>query len=300
MSYPRSPVAPESSRSEANEESSSEAKKDNDEDGTHLWKDIKAQTGFDSYQDYVEAYMLREHRSDLQLLWRSMTDINTRSADNICSIVDVLAPEDSPPTLSKRCVNMSAFELLTTLRQPSKHVRVQVVLWQMRHYTPNHQLMDILGLGLRIDPQIFLALMGTLKGLKQSDTFDDAVETRLFRPSHVVIDRAVATFVRHYPFDEPAAPPIVLIVGEIYDRFIIGSGDGEHFKCVTDQRINRSSPFVYPSQGVELPPAIGHLERCQQKWLQIYEKIFRALAVDSPGITNCTAAIIASVLMPLL
>ena len=142
--------------------------------------------------------------------------------------------------------------------------------------------------------------MGTLKGLKQSDTFDDAVETRLFRPSHVVIDRAVATFVRHYPFDEPAAPPIVLIVGEIYDRFIIGSGDGEHFKCVTDQNINRSPPFVCPSQGVELPPAIGHLERCQQKWLQIYEKIFRALAVDSPGITNCTAAIIASVLMPLL
>ena len=164
MSYQRSPVAPESSRSEANEETSSEAKKDNDEDGAQLWNDIQAQTGFDSYEDYVAAYMAREDRSDLQLLWRAMTDTNTRSADNICSIVDVLAPEDSPPTLSKRCVNMSAFELLTTLRQPSKHVRVQVVLWQMRHYIPNHQLMDILGLGLRIDPQIFLPLWELSKG----------------------------------------------------------------------------------------------------------------------------------------
>ena len=298
MSYQRSPVAPESSRSEANEEPSSEAKKDNDEDGAHLWKDIQVQTGFDSYKDYVAAYMAREDRSDLELLWRSMPNLDTPSANSICSIVDVLAPEDSPPTLSMRCVSRSGFELLTALRQPSKHVHVRVVFWQMWHYTPN-RLMDILGLGLRIDPQVFLALMGTLKGLEQLSGFDEAVETRPFRPSHVLIDRAVATFVRHCPFNKPAAPPIILIVGEIYDDFM-EPGNLGHLTCVTDQRINRSPPFVNPSQGIELPPAIKNLKRCQQRWLQRYERIFRAVAVDSPGITSCTATIITSVLIPLL
>ena len=54
MSGQQSPVAPENSKSEKAEESSSEAKPYTDEDGTQIWKDIQAQTGFDSYRDYVE------------------------------------------------------------------------------------------------------------------------------------------------------------------------------------------------------------------------------------------------------
>ena len=136
--------------------------------------------------------------------------------------------------------------------------------------------------------------MGTLKRVQNLDSFNDAVETRPLRPSHVVIDRAVAAFVRHYPFDKPAAPPIILIVGDISDTSIRENGQFGDFTCVADQNINRCPPFMNPSQ------CGRNLRLHGQKWLQIYEGIFRALAVDSPAISSCTAAIIARVLMPLL
>ena len=144
--------------------------------------------------------------------------------DTTWSILDLVAHEESPPKFSVRH-GLENFELLAALHQPPKHVCVQVLIlpiWEYKgqiQHQPTFRIprsfFDKLGLGLRIDPQFFLALMGTLGRMQQSDPSDGAIETRPLRPTHVVIDRTVATFVRHYPSDKPAAPPIVLIAGHI-------------------------------------------------------------------------------------
>ena len=148
MSYQQSPVAPESSKSEAGQESSSKAEPDTDEGGTQLWKDMKAQTGFDSYLDYVAAYEEREHRYDLRLLWNWMIDAfhKDRYKDryNNCCIVDVSAHEDRPPKLSTRCHSESGLELLAALRQPPKHVGVQIVVWYIGDQM-SRKLLDKIG-----------------------------------------------------------------------------------------------------------------------------------------------------------
>ena len=121
------PVAPENSESEAVEESSTEAGSSTVVDGKQLWKDIQAQTGFDSYEDYIAAYMKRD-RSDLGLLWSWMIFASDLDNYDRCYIVDVSAHEDWPPKLSTRYHGTSGLELLAALRQPPKHVCVQIVL----------------------------------------------------------------------------------------------------------------------------------------------------------------------------
>ena len=291
MSGQKSPVAPESSKSRAAEDSSSEAKPYTFEDGEQLWKDIQAQTGFDSYREYIRTYLDWEDRSDLDQLWDWIFHEFREDDHNRCYILDVSAHEDWPPRLSTRCHSTSGLQLLAALGQPPEHVRVQIVLWTIGERI-SLELLDILGLGLRIDPQFFLAVIQTLGARQRSEPFDRVVDTRPLRPSHVVIDRLVATLVHHYPIDKPAAPPIILIAGAIDDGYF--SGQLFDLAFVAAQSLNNSPPFTKSA----LAPTIT--QSFEQRWLHVYKGTFRAPAVNNPGITSRTAAIIAEVLMPLL
>ena len=289
MSGQQSPATSGSSGSEAVEESSSEAKPYTDEDGEQLWKDIQAQTGFNFYQDYVKAYKDKDAREDLGVLWRWIIDRDSNDSEDWCSIVDVIAHEDSPHKLSTRYQGTSGYVLLAALRQPRKHVCVQVVIWRVKTQM-SCSLTNILGLGLKIDPQFFLAVLEMHSQLPELARFDTAVDTRPLRSSHVVIDRVVATWVGHYPIDKPAAPPIILIAGDL--NFTEG------FKCVASQNISSPLPFTLPKASNQEDS--GPIYWSHWRWLEIYKKTFSGLAENSLGMTRCTAAIIAGVLMPLL
>ena len=290
------PVAPESSKSEAVEESPSEAKPYTDEDGEQIWKNIQAQTGFESYKGYLASYMGREHRTgfraDLKLLWRLFEDATRKYTLNSCTIFDVSAHEDSPPILSKRCHSNSGLELLAALCQPCERVRAQVVVWDIGGAI-SRELSGTLGLGLRIDPQFFLALIDTF-GLESQLRVDDVVETRPPRPSHVVIHRAFATVVRQCPFDKPVAAPIILIACDMGSE-----GQLSGLRCVADQRTNNPPPFTIPSHPLE-HNEIPFRDRGVRAWLPIYQETFAALAGSNLDIANSTAVIIAGVVMPLL
>ena len=153
------------------------------------------------------------------------------------------------------------------------------------------KLLDILGLGLRIDPQFFLAVLETRGASRQSEAFRDAVDTRPLRSSHVVIHRVVATFVRHYHIDKPAAPPTILIAGDINST--------EDLLCIAGQNISNPPPFTLPKDPIQKDLSAS-LTVALRKWLHIYKEAFTALAENNPDNTRCTAAIIAGVLMPLL
>ena len=290
MSGQKSPVAPESSKSRAAEDSSSEAKPYTFEDGEQLWKDIQAQTGFDSYREYIRTYLDWEDRSDLRLLWYWMIHASLQDDHDHCYILDVSAHEDWPPRMSTRCHSTSGLQLLAALGQPPEHVRVQIVLWTIGERI-SLELLDILGLGLRIDPQFFLAVIQTLGARQRSEPFDGVVDTRPLRPSHVVIHRVVATFVRHYHIDKPAAPPTILIAGDINST--------EDLLCIAGQNISNPPPFTLPKDPIQKDSSAS-LTVALRKWLHIYKEAFTALAENNPDNTRCTAAIIAGVLMPLL
>ena len=296
MSNQQSPVAPESSKSEAVEESSSEAKPYTVEDGRKLLKDIQAQTGFDSYTAYLGAYMEREDRTDFQLLWDWVNKGNPLHTEDSFTIFDVSAHEDSPPKMAKRCRSSSILELLAALYQPREHVRVQVVVWKVGNYI-SRDVFDTLGLGLRIDPQFFLAMIDTLIHLKEWQHFGPVVESRPPRPSHVVVGRAFATFVHRYPLYKPVAAPIILIACNLYSDMTLRQLID--VRCVADQGINHPPPFAIPSHPLEDNKTQVE-DRCDAEWLHVYRETFTTLAGSNPGIFSSTAAIIAGVLMPLL
>ena len=326
MNGQQSPVAPESSRSEAVAESLSEPEPNTVEDGNRLWRNIQAQTGFNSYGEYVQAYKEREDRSDLEVLKRWIGLATKSHAYNICSIIDVLAHEDSLPQLSIRYHSEPGYELLAALRQPPKHVCIQVLIWSIPILEISSMVLDMVGLGLRIDPQFVLALIKTLRCNQQAgdsveiDSFHEAIDNRPLRRNHVVIDHAVATFVGQYPFDMPAAAPIILIAGDISlqdksDLVLLsqlrdGISDVDFrraveqkwdFINVASQSVNESPPFTNPSPRGNSPSV--HLTLpwvAEGKWGALYKESFNAFAGYNPKFTSCTAAIIAGVLMPML
>ena len=302
MSGQQSPVAPESSESEAVREPSS-AVELNIEDDPRIRASLRAQTGFNSYQAYLEAYMDWEVHTDLMLLRDLMIEVTSPDAEDTCSILDVLTNEGLPPELSFRCHCKSGSEIFDALRQPPMDACVQIVIWRIETTTGlrlSRWFLDILGLCLRIDPQFFLALFETLRGLRRSSSFETAVDTRPLRPSHVVIDHTVATFVRQYPFDRPDTGPIILIAGDHFSGHTESSLLDRYYFPVAHQNINNSPPFTFPSPGVQSTPVFGSLASNDRKWLHMYKETFSAVARNNPGIPSCTAAIIARTLMPLL
>ena len=313
MSYQQSPIATESSEREAVEKSSFKTVPNIVEDGTQLWEDIKAQTGFGSYSDYANTYAEREARSDLDLLKYWLQD-TAEDFVNTCFIIDMLAPKDSTPGLSTRCRTSSGLELLAALLQPPEHVRATVVIWDIdrsrfidRVPEISRGLLNVLGLGLRINPQFFLALVEALRPPQQSHHVMNAVETRPLRSSHVKIGIAVATFVHHYPFDQPATPPIILIAGEldlgedVSIGDVLGLGQRANFTCIAEQSVYDSPTFTYPSQlSQSASPVTSRRVDLKSAWLRIYKQTFSALALNDPRITSCTATIVTGALVPLL
>ena len=105
-----------------------------------------------------------------------------------------------------------------------------------------------------------------------------------------MIHGAVATVVRHYPIDKPAAPLIILIAGDLHFT--------EGFKYIADQNISKPLPFTLPKDPIEKDSSYSPF--VPGPWLNIYKEIFSMLAENNPDNTRCTAAIIARVLMSLL
>lgn len=292
MSGQQSPVASERSKSEAVEESSREAKPYAREDGEQLWKDIQAQTGFDSYQDYLSPH--GQIRSDSFLLREWLLGAKLELEHGLydgydsCYVVDVLAHGDWSPKLSTRCRSTSGVELLAALRQPPEDVRGQIVLWKIGNQI-SPELLERLGLGLQIDPQFFLAVIEMLGVRRRWEIhFRRTVDTRPLRSSHVVIRRVVATCVRHYPVDKPAAPPIILIAGDC--NFT------KTFMYVADQNISKPPPSTLPKDPIQEDPSASP----NPDWLDLYKETFSTLAENNPENFRRTAAIIAGALMPLL
>ena len=116
-----------------------------------VWKDIEAETGFASYEDYLEFY--RDVRPDLYNKLRKLRykEIIYGSARMQTFIWDLSMQQNSSTRLDLRCYCESGTELIHALRKPPDGVCVQLVLWDRTNSPLNQEMVDTLGLGLRLD-----------------------------------------------------------------------------------------------------------------------------------------------------
>lgn len=128
------------------------------DEGARLRRDLKAETGYASYFDYLEVY--EENRSPPGVLKLALNDIvrYTASFDSDgCAIVDVQDKHNTSRELSLRCKSTSATEILSALRQQPTYTKFHIVLWDSTSLT--EEMLSALGSGLKIQPQFFNAFL---------------------------------------------------------------------------------------------------------------------------------------------
>ena len=200
-----------------NDDSNSSSAIDQDE-VDRLWNDLKAETGFTSYLDFLDRASPDESflRSlDAKEALKRIIKDTAGSDQSKCAIVDV---QDKDYKLSLRCNSSLATEILSALRQPPATTRISIVLWDTTSLT--EEMLNALGLGLRIAAPFFDALVSRHpKALLPSEgcmggTISDDV---------VVIGQYVMTLVHDHTPAAPDAAPIVLIAAvnqgvSVYDQ----------------------------------------------------------------------------------
>ena len=189
------------------------------------------------------------------------------------TILDLIKEDNSQPQVVLRCYSTSAASIVTDLRQPPANVAVQIVLWNSGCYFSGN-LVNALGLGLKIDPRFFEAL--------------DCKRKRHLDPKHVTINEAVATVIRRYNPDKLDTAPIVLIAGMEW---------ASELATYVDEEIGDVLPFQCPAvEGYPLhtsryvPPLSGQgLERLDNEHTAYARLLSWCLKKDEEpavGVTN--------------
>lgn len=178
-----------------------------------LWADLKAETGYDTYIKYLRAYMHRykhvdelisDLRHGLQLNWPHLKIPSLRE----CAIYNIYQIDNYCPIISLKCGSSSGTKILSAIRQPSPAATVRIVLWEVRESVfRGFQPLDALGLGLRIQPRFFKALLADHTRMRPTQTFTERpLESELF-----AMDQYVVTTARNYLPANPDATPVILI-----------------------------------------------------------------------------------------
>ena len=116
---------------------------------------MKAETGYSSYDDeYLEPYSARPSCLE-RVLDLGPGSILPSRVFNL-TLLDLSHDENSQPRIVLRCKSISVPGIVAALRQPRANVALQIVLW-MSSICNNREIVDALGLGLKIDSCFFEA-----------------------------------------------------------------------------------------------------------------------------------------------
>lgn len=189
------------------------------------WKDVEAETGFSSYESFL--------RTGPQFIDLRLSLLNAGGRYNVelgeVFVLDILKDGSTSVSLklpsdgykagtsqehrryNKNSDHVLSTQLLQNLRSPPEDVPARIVLWSIPGSTwdiyPPPDIVDALGLGLKISPSFFEILFSII-----SHSFNS------WKPNesdYVKIGNGVATVARDYRL-EGGAPPVLLIAG-IYD-----------------------------------------------------------------------------------
>ena len=198
------------------------SEQDNDLDQSmKVWEDVSAETGYVSYYEYLKTSAQRHlffpHYEP------TYCPPSSSSQRYMCSIIDLLRDEKSNLSMSSQDyyseARLGATEMLGNLRHPSQTACLRVLLWwSYDNYGEPRDLFEVCGLGLKIHPRFFEALIDRAnknslddrykRGLVQPSLPDD-----LFRSNYTVVGNHILTIARDYISGRADIPPILLIVG---------------------------------------------------------------------------------------
>lgn len=191
---------------------------------------LKAETGYSSYAAYLKAYGV--HYRYMECLRDSLTRPENSGLviqGSKITILGLSAGNNSRPRVATICASISARDSITVLRQPPASVAVLVVLWNTDHQF-DWEIIDTLGLGLKIDARFFVALYGG--------------RSRYWDPKFVKLGTFVATVVQPYNPDKLVAVPIVLIARRFQDCRTENS---------VEEEIGDTPSFRYPAAAFYTP-----------------------------------------------
>ena len=187
-----------------------------------VWKDLEAETGFDSCIDYLEFYKNVRHgfKGRLATIQRlpkdHVTAKNLLAANDRSSIViyDLSEQQDSSIRVIARRHCHSGTELIQALREPPSDTRVQLVLWSFDYRLLDQEMVDALVLGLKLDVSL-LDDLHTVSSVQLEPPIPKTFRTSQIRS--ILIGSTVATISQNYMHDVSNAVPVVLVASAIDD-----------------------------------------------------------------------------------
>ena len=231
------------------EEVAREGGKQRQEEALHqLRKDLEDTTGFGSYRAYVKSfrrdpmYAGPSYSKILDGCFHSPSDIGPG-----VDIVDVSNEDLSSVRVSIRCENLSASEISGALCHPPPNTRAQIVVWPIDTYARDiKEFLDVLGVGLQLDPCFFEAL----RWREDHTSFSPH-----FRSKNILCIRSIGTSVfvaRNFVLAKDNPVPVVFIVGPMHEPL----QDFGNESCIHCSNLNKA---IYDL--VQAAPLYGHYNR---------------------------------------
>ncbi len=190
------------------------------EESDRLWAELKAEIGYDSYITYLETNERRQQDIKSLLQARYLPPYLRRTLSSSCAIFDLHHGESAYPKIDLHCSSNIGAEILSALRHPPATAIARIVLWDT--FNLYEDMMDALGLGLRIQPRFFQALLARYRRKRAVD-----LEPQRIAPDIVAISRCVMTIARCYLPARQNVTPVVLIARDIWEGWWIEEGLGE-------------------------------------------------------------------------
>ena len=188
--------------------------RDEEDHDEQVWKDVKAETGFSSYTEYVKTLVKSGRHFESLLRYKKLADY--RDFVGEISVLDIQkdgsmvtsfnAGRSESQLQNPRKINT---RLLRNLRSPPEAIPLRIVLWSIPRGTfPNASITEVLGSGLYLDPTFFRDL--PYYSTKPPST----------RSHQVIIGDSIATVARDYRRDGNV-PPVLVIAGciDLHSRF---------------------------------------------------------------------------------
>ena len=179
-----------------------------------LEADLKGQTGYGSYIDYLGTY--GESDQEIRKLKNDLSCSET--SKYTCVVLDLSRTPNSHANVNLRCRTSSPAEILTSLRHPPAESSVQILLWSVSGIDPD--LVSALGLSFKIDAPFFEAVHARVEAPElrhrpsgRDGSFPDRRYQLPFAPCYAEIGGNIVTMaVSHRP-GQLHSVPVVLIAG---------------------------------------------------------------------------------------
>ena len=244
-------------------------------------EDVKNETGFDTYQSYLDEY----YGGMPQLAsFIGGNELYDEMFQGNCAIFDITESGSLSTALDVKLEDLSPgfTEILANLRNPPSESLLRVLLLEPKLFKQRlpRSLMDVIGLGLRISPDMFEAYLSV-------NPASEKLPYRVpLRASLVILGRASLTISRDYLPHSPRCPPVILAIGHP------APSDARYSGFMLSRKM---APFASND-----PSLVRHRGPLESPWPRIFEQLFCSNIKNHQRYPMTLDALLVHSLLPLL